>query len=122
MDSTYRFRFLIYLAAFMLVMSLCFVYAEPLPSENPLLFQISPRHACFLTSLQAEPVFDPSALRATVPVLAPELKQWAEQKKPLHHGLFRRSRQTLTWSITDTSNESSMQGLTLRPSGITNIR
>src|ERR1700755_331566 len=29
MDTTYRFRFLIYLAAFMLLMSVCFVYAEP---------------------------------------------------------------------------------------------
>ena len=50
MDTTYRFRFLIYLAAFMLAMSLCFVYAEPLPAQNHLLFQTTPQHAGFLAT------------------------------------------------------------------------
>jgi hypothetical protein len=117
MDATYRFRFLIYLAAFMLVMSLCFVYAEPLPSQNPLLFQISPQHADFLAPLQNGPTFDPAALRATTPILTPGLIRWVEQKKPSHHGLFHRSRQTLPQSsTTGISSESSMRGLTLRPS------
>ena len=64
METTYRFRFLIYLAAFMLLMSVCFVYAEPLPSQNHLLFQVAPRHSGFLAFSSETPTFDPEALRA----------------------------------------------------------
>ena len=96
MDSTYRFRFLIYLAAFMLVMSLCFVYAEPMPSHNPLLFQVSPQHAGFLADSSRQPSFDPDALRAATPVASPEiLRQLESIRAHARHGLFHRSRRTV---------------------------
>lgn len=92
MDATYRFRFLIYLAAFMLVMSLCFVYAEPLPSHNPLLFQVTPQHAGFLDSSSRQPSFDAQALRATSPVVPQPVVQQLEKTTRARRGLFRRSR------------------------------
>ena len=69
METTYRFRFLIYLAAFMLLMSVCFVYAEPVP-ENHLLFQVAPQHAAFLAPSVESPTFDRNALRAASPVVS----------------------------------------------------
>ena len=92
MDTTYRFRFLIYLAAFMLFMSVCFVYAEPLPSRNHLLFQVAPQHSGFLASSSATPAFDPDALRATVPQVTPQVLERVETASHPHHGLFHRSR------------------------------
>lgn len=101
MDSTYRFRFLIYLAAFMLVMSLCFVYAEPLPSHNPLLFQqVSPQHSGFLADSPREPSFDPDALRAAVPVVLPQALQQVESiSSHTRRGFFHRSRRTMAPTV-----------------------
>src|SRR5579875_1630120 len=90
MDTTYRFRFLLYLAAFTLAMSLCFVYAEPLPSPNPLLFQVAPQHAGFLASSAQEPVFDPAALSAAAPVIPPQALQQLESHA--RRGFFHRSK------------------------------
>ena len=99
MENTYRFRFLIYLAAFMLVMSLCFVYAEPVPARNPLLFQVAPQHAGFLVPLQSEPSFDPAALRAATPVASFQVLQQVYKRNP-RHSFFRRSRKTISASTT----------------------
>jgi zona occludens toxin (predicted ATPase) len=81
MDNTHRLRFLIYFAAFMLVMSLCFAYAEPVPtpsaSTSHLLLQACPQHAAFLASSSLEPAFDPAALRATLPpTVSPAIALW----------------------------------------------
>jgi hypothetical protein len=95
MDTTYRLRFLIYLAAFMLLMSVCFVYAEPLPSQNHLLFQVAPQHSGFLTPLADAPAFDSDALRANTPEISPQVLQRVEAVSRPHRGLFHRSRQTL---------------------------
>lgn len=89
METTYRFRFLIYLAAFMLLMSVCFVYAEPVP-ENHLLFQVAPQHAAFLAPSAESATFDRSALRAASPVVSPQVVGRLET--PSHpHGLFHRT-------------------------------
>jgi hypothetical protein len=88
MDTTYRFRFLIYLAAFMLAMSLCFVYAEPLPAQNHLLFQTAPQHAGFLAPLAQEPTFDPAVLSAAAPVVSRRILE----QLPGHRGFFHRAR------------------------------
>ncbi len=98
METTYRrFRLLIYFAAFMLVMSLCFVYAEPVPhAATPLLFATSPQHASFLASSTAEPSFDPAALRNTLtPGVSPALLDQLEQAAHPHHGLFHRSHRSV---------------------------
>jgi hypothetical protein len=95
MDTTYRFRFLIYLAAFMLLMSVCFVYAEPLPSPNPLLFQLTPQHAGFLAGSSEAPTFDRDALRATVPEISAQVLQRVETAFYPHHSLFHRARHTV---------------------------
>jgi hypothetical protein len=95
MDTTYRLRFLIYLAAFMLLMSVCFVYAEPLPSPNPLLFQLTPQHAGFLAASSEAPTFDHDALRATVPEISPQVLERVETASHPRHGLFHRARHTV---------------------------
>ena len=94
MDATHRFRFLIYLAAFMLIMSLCFVYAEPLPAHNSLLFQVTPQHSGFLSGTSREPSFDPAALRATVPVVSTRVIDQLGNASRSRHRLFHRSRRT----------------------------
>lgn len=95
MDTTYRFRFLIYLAAFMLLMSVCFVYAEPVPSANPLLFQLTPQHAGFLAASSEIPTFDRDALRAAVPEVSPQVLERVEAASRPHHSLFHRARHTV---------------------------
>jgi hypothetical protein len=96
METTYRFRFLIYLAAFMLVMSVCFVYAEPLPSQTSsshLLFQVAPQHGSFLATSADEPTFDPAALRiATAPVISPVVLQQLEDASHPHHRFLHRAK------------------------------
>lgn len=95
MDTTYRFRFLIYLAAFVLLLSVCFVYAQPLPSSNPLLFQPTPQHAGFLAASSEAPIFDPDALRAAAPQISPQVLQQVETSSRPHHSLFHRTRHTV---------------------------
>jgi hypothetical protein len=95
MDTTYRLRFLLYLAAFMLFMSVCFVYAEPLPSQNHLLFQVAPQHSGFLASVSETPTFDPDALRAATPQVSAQVLQRVEAASHPHHGLFHRARHTV---------------------------
>jgi hypothetical protein len=120
MEMTYRFRFLLYLAAFMLVMSLCFVYAEPAPAHNPLLFQVAPQRSDFLAPSRSEPSFDPATLRATAPVISPAMLQ---QLSHAHHGLFRRSRQNFVRPVTaGVQSESSVLGLTVQPSATASAR
>lgn len=117
MDTTYRFRFLIYLAAFMLVMSLCFVYAEPVPSQNHLLFQVAPQHAGFLAPSNAEPSFDPAALHAATPVISPEILRQLGERSHAHHGLFHRAQQKIARPVpAGGQSESSVLGLTIQPS------
>lgn len=114
MDTTYRFRFLIYLAAFMLAMSLCFVYAEPLPSRNHLLFQVSPQHAAFLAPCAQEPTFDPSALRAAAPMLSPQALEQLEYASHAHHGFLHRAKHAVVRPVPPNSqNRSSVLGLTI---------
>lgn len=109
MDTTYRFRFLIYVAAFMLVMSLCFVYAEPLPSRSHLLFQ----HAGSATAAQ-EPVFDPSALRMATPMVSPQALRHLEDASHSRHGFFHRAKHpALPLPAADLRSESSAAGLTV---------
>lgn len=89
METSYRFRFLIYLAAFMLVMSVCFVYAQPVPSQptpSHLLFQVAPQHGNFLATSAGEPTFDPAALRiAAAPIISPVVLQQLEDASRPHH-------------------------------------
>jgi hypothetical protein len=96
METTYRFRFLIYLAAFMLVMSVCFVYAEPLhshPSPSHLLFQVAPQHGSFLATSANEPTFDPAALRiGAAPVISPVVLQQLEDASRPHHRFLHRAK------------------------------
>jgi hypothetical protein len=114
MDMTYRFRFLIYVAAFMLVMSLCFVYAEPLPSQDHLLFQVAPQHAGFLAGSTQEPAFDPSALRAAAPMVSPQALQQLEDASRGHRGFLHRAKHPITHSVSaNVQSESSALGLTV---------
>jgi hypothetical protein len=119
MDTTYRFRFLIYLAAFMLFLSVCFVYAEPLPSprQSPshLLFQVAPQHARFLAPSADEPTFDPAALPAiAVPVVSPQVLQQLENATHRHHGFLHRASQTgVHPAPANVQSESSALGLTI---------
>jgi hypothetical protein len=116
MENTYRFRFLIYLAAFMLIMSLCFVYAEPLPSRNPLLFQTAPQHAGFLPSLKTQPSFDPADLRAAT-TSTPLRALWAIDNSRAQHGFFHRSRKTIpSFVLVNVPDETSVVVLTRQPS------
>jgi hypothetical protein len=117
MDNTYRLRFLIYIAAFMLVMSICFVYAEPVSTTSPstphLLFQTCPHDAGFLAPSNAEPVFDPAALQATLPpTVSPAVLERLEVVAHPHHGLFHRSRHTVPLlAPVRPASESSVLGL-----------
>ncbi len=95
METTYRFRFLIYLAAFMLLMSVCFVYAEPLPSQNHLLFQVAPQHSGFLAFSSETPTFDPEALRTAYPQVSPQVLQRVEAASHPRRGFFHLSRHTV---------------------------
>jgi hypothetical protein len=95
METTYRFRFLIYLAAFMLVMSVCFVYAEPVPSQptpSHLLFQVAPQHGSFLATSADEPTFDPAALRIAAPVISPVALRLLEDASRPHRWSLRRAK------------------------------
>jgi hypothetical protein len=96
METTYRFRFLIYLAAFMLVMSVCFVYAEPVPSQpspSHLLFQVAPQHGSFLATSADEPTFDPAALRiAAAPVISPVALRLLEDASRPHRWFLHRAK------------------------------
>jgi hypothetical protein len=113
METTYRFRFLIYLAAFMLVMSVCFVYAEPLPSQQPsashLLFQVAPQHAGFLVASADEPTFDSAALSiAAAPVV---LQQLEDASRPHHRFLHRSKHAGVRTAPAAVQSESSILGL-----------
>ena len=124
MDMTYRFRFLIYLAAFMLAMSLCFVYAEPLPSQNHLLFQTAPQRAGFLAPLAQEPTFDPAALSAAAPVISRRILEQLPGHLPGHHGFFHRAKHAQVYAVPAISpNQSSALGLTVAmPSAAPSVR
>jgi hypothetical protein len=116
METTYRFRFLIYLAAFMLVMSVCFVYAEPVPSQPTpyhLLFQVTPQHDGFLAASTDEPTFDPAALRiAAAPVISPVvLQQLEDASRPHHRFLHRSKRAAVRPAPAAVQSESSVVGL-----------
>jgi hypothetical protein len=113
MEITYRFRFLIYLAAFMLVMSVCFVYAEPLPPHSHLLFQTAPQHAGFLATSTDEPIFDPDALRCAAPVITPIVLQQLQDATRSHHGFFHRTRHALLRPAPAALKSESVLGLTV---------
>jgi hypothetical protein len=115
MEMTYRFRFLIYVAAFVLVMSLCFVYAEPLPSHNHLLFQVTPQHAGFLPPSAQEPAFDPAALSAAAPVISPQALQQLEDASRGHRGFLHRAKHAAAYPVVPANgvSESSVLGLTV---------
>ena len=121
MDTTYRLRFLIYFAVFMLFMSLCFVYAEPLPSQpsgtSHLLFQTPPQHDGFLAPLASEPTFDPAALHvAVVPTISPAMLEHLENRAHPHRSLFHQSRHNAAHLVpVNTPSESSILELTLQP-------
>jgi hypothetical protein len=117
METTHRFRLLIYLAAFMLAMSLCFAYAEPLPSANPLLFQVTPQHSGFLGPLQSEPTLDATSLRAASPVVSSWMLEQFEPKKA-RHGLFHHERRSFPgFVLVNVPDEASVLVLTFQPSG-----
>jgi hypothetical protein len=114
MDTTHRFRFLIYLAAFMLVMSLCFVYAEPLPSQDHLLFQLAPHHAGFLAPSANEPTFDPAALQVAAPVASLRMLQHLENPTHARHGFFHRAKRLAAMPVpANAQDQSSVLGLTI---------
>jgi hypothetical protein len=118
MDTTYRFRFLIYLAAFMLFLSVCFVYAEPLPSHQSspshLLFQVAPQHAGFLAPSANEPTFDSAALRtAAAPVISLQIMQQLEDATHRHHGFLHRARHTVVRPAPAIVQSSSVLGLSV---------
>ena len=114
MDRTYRFRFLIYVAAFMLVMSLCFVYAEPLPPQNRLLFQVAPQHAGFLAPSALEPAFDPAALRAAAPMVSLKALQQLQDTSHGHRGFLHRAKHPVTHPVpANLQSESSVLDLTV---------
>jgi hypothetical protein len=112
METTYRFRFLIYLAAFMLVMSVCFVYAEPLPSQpspSHLLFQVAPQHGSFLATSADEPTFDPAALRiGAAPVISPVVLQQLEDASRPHRRFHRAKRASVRLAPAALHSESSV--------------
>lgn len=125
MDTTYRLRFLIYLAAFMLMMSVCFVYAETVPSQQPsqshLLFQIAPQHAGFLAPVTGEPTFDPDALRTSIsPLVSPVMLQQLQDASHSHHWFLHRAKHTLARTAhAALQNESSVPALgTALPSAL----
>jgi hypothetical protein len=117
MDTTYRLRFLIYLAAFMLIMSVCFVYAEPVPSHQPsqshLLIRIAPQHAGFLGPLTGDPAFDPDALRTSIsPLVSPVVLQQLHDGSHPHHWFLHRAKHTvISVAPAAIQNESSVPGL-----------
>jgi hypothetical protein len=115
METTYRFRFLIYLAAFMLVMSVCFVYAEPVPSQptpSHLLFQVAPQQGRFLATSADEPTFDPAALRiAAAPVSPVVLQQLEDASRPHRWFLRRAKRAGVRLAPAAVQSESSVLGL-----------
>jgi hypothetical protein len=116
MDTTYRLRFLIYLAAFMLILSVCFVYAEPVTSQQPsqshLLFQIAPQHAAFLAPSTGEPAFDPAALRTSVsPLVSPVVLQQLQDASHPHHWFLHRAKHALVRNAPAVQNESSVLDL-----------
>jgi hypothetical protein len=116
METTYRFRFLIYLAAFMLVMSVCFVYAEPVPSQptpSRLLFQVAPQHGSFLATSADEPTFDPAALRiAAAPVISPVALRLLEDASRPHRWFFHRAKRAgVRLAPAAVRSESSVLGL-----------
>jgi hypothetical protein len=121
METTYRFRFLIYLAAFMLVMSVCFVYAQPVPSQptpSHLLFQVAPQHGSFLATSADEPTFDPAALRiAAAPVISPVVLQQLENaSRPRRWFLHRAKRTGVRPAPAAVQSEPSVLGLALESS------
>jgi hypothetical protein len=120
METTYRFRFLIYLAAFMLVMSVCFVYAEPIPSQPTpphLLFQVAPQHGSFLATSADEPTFDPAALRIAAPVISPVVLQLLEDASRPHHRFFHRAKRAgVRTAPAAVQSESSVLGLPVETS------
>ena len=118
MDTTYRFRLLIYLAAFMLAMSVCFVYAEPVPSQSHLLFQVAPQHAGFLASSTGEPSFDPAALLTSIaPVISPVVLQQLQDTS--HHRSFLHRAKHANVRSAPVQNESSALDLgTASPSAL----
>ena len=118
MDTTYRFRLLLYLAAFMLVMSVCFVYAEPVPSQPHLLFQVAPQHAGFLATSSVEPAFDAAALRTSIaPVISPVVLQQLQEASHPRHSFLRRAKHATARSAPGAvQNESSVVDLDAAPS------
>ena len=123
MDTTYRFRFLIYLAAIMLVMSVCFVYAEPVPSPSHLRFQTAPQHAGFLAASTAEPTFDPAALRTSIaPMASPVVLQQLQDASHPHHRFQRAKHTVVRATPAAVQSESSASGLAGRPSPTLSLR
>jgi hypothetical protein len=120
METTYRFRFLIYLAAFMLVMSVCFVYAEPIPSQQTpshLLFQVAPQHGSFLAISADEPTFDPADLRIAAPVISPVVLQQLEDASRAHHRFLHRAKRAgVRPAPAAVQSESSVLGLAVESS------
>jgi hypothetical protein len=116
MDTTYRYRLLIYLAALMLVMSACFVYAEPVPSQPHLLFQVAPQHAGFLATSTADPIFDPAALRTSIaPIISPVVLQQLQDASHHRSFLHRAKHATVRPAPVAVQNESSALGLGAAP-------
>ena len=109
MDQTYRFRFLLYLAAFMLVMSVCLVYAEPVTPSGHLLFQVAPQHSGFMAESAVQPSFDSAALRTAIsPTVTPQtLQQLDRALRPSHSLLHRTRRAPLRLAPAFDRNESS---------------
>jgi hypothetical protein len=117
MDTTYRLRFLIYLAALMLVMSVCFVYAEPVPSQAPLLFQTAPQHAAVLAASTGEPTFDPADLRTSItPMVSPPVLQQLQDASHPHHWFHRAKHPIMRPATAAVQSESSASGLAGGPS------
>jgi hypothetical protein len=107
MDLTYRFRYLLYFIAFMFVMSVCFVYAKPVPEPHLLLHDAS-QHSGFLQTAIPAPSFDPAALRTAItPAVTPQTLEDVLTQAHSRHLLPHRHPLPLRMSPAPESNESS---------------
>ncbi len=95
MDLTYRFRSLLYLIVFILVMSACLAYAAEPGTQPHLLFQASPQHSAFLADATGAPSFDPIALRTAVaPTVTPQTLERVLNQARGRRSLLHRARRT----------------------------
>lgn len=110
MERTYRFRFLFYLAALVLIMSACLAYAGEPRDSSRLLLRGTAQHSGFLGYQGDEPSFDPAALRTSISpaVSAQTVRRVMQQAGPRHGLTHRAHRLPLQLGPIQQQNESSV--------------